>query len=148
MAYSNQAAGSSRVATIAGVAVIHGLLGFAFVTGMATSFVHDVTRTLTTTNVPLDEPPPPDAPPPPQQSATAPASATTITAGADTGRERHGLRRSGSSAGAAATARAGRGRAAACPACSQQGERRARDRQPRRLDRHRRLPCRRAARGG
>lgn len=80
MAYSDQAAGSRRVATIAGVAVIHGLLGFAFVTGMATSFVHDVTRTLTTTNVPLDEPPPPDAPPPPQQSTTAPASATTITA--------------------------------------------------------------------
>lgn len=79
MAYSDQAPGSRRIATIAGVAVIHGLLGFAFVTGMATSFVRDMSRTLTTTNVPLDEPPPPDAPPPPKPGATAPSSASTIT---------------------------------------------------------------------
>jgi len=80
MAYSDQAPGSRRIATIAGVAVIHGLLGFAFVTGMATNFVRDVSRTLTTTNVPVDVPPPPDTPPPPEQTATAPSSASTITA--------------------------------------------------------------------
>lgn len=80
MAYSDQAPGTQRIATIAGVAVIHGLLGFAFVTGMASSFVRDVSRTLTTTNVPIDVPPPPDTPPPPEQTATAPTSASTITA--------------------------------------------------------------------
>lgn len=80
MAYSDQAPGSRRIATIAGVAVIHGLLGFAFVTGMATNFVGEVTRTLTTTNVPVDVPPPPDTPPPPEQTATAPSSASSITA--------------------------------------------------------------------
>ncbi|MBW6524930.1 TonB family protein [Sphingomonas sp. RHCKR47] len=79
MAYSDQAPGSRRIATIAGVAAIHGLLGFAFVTGMATNFVREVSHTLTTTNVPLDVPPPPDTPPPPQQTATAPSSATVIT---------------------------------------------------------------------
>lgn len=80
MAYSDQAPGSRRIATIAGVAVIHGLLGFAFVTGMATSFVRDVTRTLTTTNVPVDVPPPLETPPPPEQTSAAPSSASSITA--------------------------------------------------------------------
>lgn len=78
MAYSDQAPGSRRIATIAGVAVIHGLLGFAFVTGMASSFVTEVSRTLTTSNVPVEPPPPPETPPPPEQTATAPASASTI----------------------------------------------------------------------
>jgi len=80
MAYSDQTAGSRRIATIAGVAIIHGLLGFAFVTGMATTFVRDVTHTLTTTNVPIDVPPPPDTPPSPKQIATTSASsASSIT---------------------------------------------------------------------
>ena len=79
MAYSDQAPGSRRIATIAGVAVIHGLLGFAFVTGMASSFVTEVSRTLTTSNVPVETPPPPDTPPPPEQTATAPASASSVT---------------------------------------------------------------------
>jgi protein TonB len=79
MAYSDQAPGTRRFATIAGVAVIHGLLGFAFVTGMATNFVRDVSRTLTTTNVPVDIPPPPDTPPPPEQAASLPSSASSIT---------------------------------------------------------------------
>ena len=79
MAYSDQAPGSRRIATIAGVAVIHGLLGFAFVTGMASSFVTEVSRTLTTRNVPIETPPPPDTPLPPEQTATAPASASSVT---------------------------------------------------------------------
>ncbi|WP_019517588.1 TonB family protein [Sphingomonas sp. Mn802worker] len=79
MSYSDQAAGSRRIATIAGVAIIHGLLGFAFVTRMATSFVHDVTRTLVTSNVPIDPPPPPDTTPPPEQTAAAASHSSVIT---------------------------------------------------------------------
>jgi protein TonB len=55
------------------------LLGFAFVTGMASNFVTEVSRTLTTSNVPVETPPPPDTPPPPEQTATAPASASSVT---------------------------------------------------------------------
>ena len=66
MAYTDRVAGSKRLSIIAGVAVVHGALGYLFVTGMAVNFVGSVTRTLTTTNIPVDPPPPIDQPPPPK----------------------------------------------------------------------------------
>ncbi|KTT68945.1 energy transducer TonB [Sphingomonas endophytica] len=77
MAYADQMGGSRRLTTIAGVAAIHGLIGYVFISGMAAHFVRTVTDPFTVTNIPLETPPPPDAPPPvakaaPQQPTAAP----------------------------------------------------------------------------
>lgn len=62
MAYADQVPGARRFTTIAGVALIHGIIGYAFVTGMVVDAVRGVTRTLETTNVPLPVEPPPQPP--------------------------------------------------------------------------------------
>lgn len=69
MAYTDQVAGSKRLSIIAGVAIVHGALGYLFVSGMAMNFIKDKVDILTTTNVPID-PPPPIEPPPPQPPMT------------------------------------------------------------------------------
>lgn len=80
MAYADRVANSTRLTTIAGVVVIHGLLGYAFVTGMATSFVENVGRVLTTTNIPLDPPPPPEPTPPLERTSPQPTQPTATSA--------------------------------------------------------------------
>ncbi|MEH3048208.1 energy transducer TonB [Sphingomonas adhaesiva] len=80
MAYADQVPGSRRITTIAGVALIHGIIGYAFVTGMMVDVVRGVTRTLTTTNVPLPVDPPPPQPrdlPKPQQPVRQTTTTTT-----------------------------------------------------------------------
>jgi protein TonB len=76
---------SRRLTTIAGVAAIHGLLGYVFISGMAASFVHKVVDPFTVTNIPIETPPPPPTPKPPtldkvtpQQTTVAPP-ATVVT---------------------------------------------------------------------
>lgn len=85
MAYASHTAGSRRITTIAGVALIHGVIGYALVTGMAVDVARTISRTLTTTNIALPEPPPPPTvePQPARpsaQTATQPKPAeTTLT---------------------------------------------------------------------
>ncbi|HEY1604066.1 MAG TPA: energy transducer TonB [Allosphingosinicella sp.] len=64
---------NSRISAIVLVALIHALLGYAFVTGLAFNVVKKVAADLKTFNV--TEPPPPDQkppPPPPPQTNTPP----------------------------------------------------------------------------
>src|ERR1700684_848399 len=78
MAYADQSRMSnSRIAAIVIVAIIHALLGYAFVTGLAFNVVKKVAADLKTFNVeeppsPAQTPPPP---PPPQPNAPPPVVA-------------------------------------------------------------------------
>lgn len=82
MAYAARMDGSRRFTTIAGVAAIHGLIGYVFISGMATSFVQSMSKPFETTNIPIETPPPPDLTPPklekvtPQQTSVAPPRVT------------------------------------------------------------------------
>lgn len=85
MAYAARMDNSRRLTTIAGVAAIHGLLGYVFISGMAASFVHKVVDPFTVTNIPIETPRPPPTPKPPtldkvtpQQTTVAPP-ATVVT---------------------------------------------------------------------
>lgn len=79
MAYTDQVAGSKRLSIIAGVAVVHGVLGYLFVSGMAVNFVKSYVPVLETTNVRIDPPPPIDTPPPPKPLEKTVASPTNAT---------------------------------------------------------------------
>lgn len=79
MAYADQVPGSRRFTTIAGVALIHGALGYVLVSGMAVEFVRGVSRTLTTTNIPLPVTPP-ETPPPTERAAPRDAGASSTSA--------------------------------------------------------------------
>ena len=74
MAYADNRMSSSRVWAIAIVAVIHVILGYAFVPGLAFNVLKKVTTDLKTFDV--VQPPPPDKkpppPPPPQPNAPPP----------------------------------------------------------------------------
>ena len=76
MAYSDGVRGSRRLSIIAGVAIVHGAIGYLFFTGMAVQIAGTFVPTLTTTNVPLDPPPPPDPAPPMPRTNTAKAVST------------------------------------------------------------------------
>jgi protein TonB len=56
----------SRVYAIIAVAILHALLAYAFVTGLAYKFVKNVSEDLKTFDVTEEPPPPPDEPPPPE----------------------------------------------------------------------------------
>jgi protein TonB len=62
----------SRVYAIIAVAVLHALLAYAFVTGLAYKFVKNVSEDLKTFDVTEEPPPPPEEPPPPQPQAAPP----------------------------------------------------------------------------
>lgn len=80
MAYADQVAGSRRLSIIAGVAAIHGAIGYLFVSGMAMSFVKEFAPVLTITNVPIAPPPPTTQPPPPKPLQKAMPKPATPTA--------------------------------------------------------------------
>src|SRR3954464_4448125 len=66
MAYADKPPMSnSRIAAIVIVAILHALLGYAFVTGLAYNVVKKVAADLKTFNVEEEPPPPEDKPPPP-----------------------------------------------------------------------------------
>ena len=66
MAYADKPQMSnSRIAAIVIVALLHALLGYAFVTGLAYNVVKKVAEDLKTFNVEEEPPPPEDVPPPP-----------------------------------------------------------------------------------
>ena len=63
MAYADNKMSSGRIAAIVIVALLHALLGYAFVTGLAFKVAKKVAQDLKTFNV--EEPPPPEEEPPP-----------------------------------------------------------------------------------
>ncbi len=66
MAYADRNDGGSRIVAIVIVALIHAVIGYAFVTGLAYKYVKQATEKLNTFDVaPPPPPPPPDEPPPP-----------------------------------------------------------------------------------
>ena len=70
MSYADQRMSSSRMAAIVVVALLHALLGYAFVTGLAFNVVKKVAQDLKTFNV--EEPPPPEEEPPPPPPEVVP----------------------------------------------------------------------------
>ena len=65
MAYADQKMSGSKVVAIVIVALIHAVIGYAFVTGLAYQYVKKVSEKLNTFDVEEPPPPPPDEPPPP-----------------------------------------------------------------------------------
>jgi len=68
MAYADQRMSSSRITAIIIVALLHALLGYAFVTGLAYNVVKKVAEDLKTFDVTEEAPPPPEEPPPPPKT--------------------------------------------------------------------------------
>ena len=65
MAYGDQTMSTRKAVAIAMVIVLHAVIGYAFVTGLAYNVVKKVARDLKTFDVEEEAPPPPDKPPPP-----------------------------------------------------------------------------------
>lgn len=73
MAYADQEMSGNKVVSIVIVAVIHVLIGYLLISGLAISAVKEVVERVTT--VDIEEPPPPepeDEPPPPPEQDNAP----------------------------------------------------------------------------
>ncbi|MET0370490.1 MAG: TonB family protein [Sphingobium sp.] len=74
MAYADHSQGSSRTVSIIIVALVHAVLGYAFVTGLGMKYVKKAAEQLNVIDV-KEEPPPPDEeppPPPPDQPVEPP----------------------------------------------------------------------------
>ena len=65
MAYADQSMSSNRVVAIIVVALIHAVLGYAFVTGLAYNVVKKVAANMDVFDVEEEAPPPEEKPPPP-----------------------------------------------------------------------------------
>jgi len=65
MSYSDQPISRGRVWAIAIVAILHALLAYAFVSGLAYKFIKSATEDLKVVDVKEEPPPPPEEPPPP-----------------------------------------------------------------------------------
>jgi protein TonB len=72
MSYVDQGMTQGRVYAIVAVAVLHALLAYAFVTGLAYRFVKNVAEDLKTFDVQEEVPPPEEPPPPPKQEVQPP----------------------------------------------------------------------------
>jgi periplasmic protein TonB len=72
MSYVDQGMTQGRVYSIIAVAVLHALLAYAFVTGLAYRFVKNVAEDLKTFDVQEEVPPPEEPPPPPKQEVQPP----------------------------------------------------------------------------
>ena len=66
MSFTDQGVSQARIWAIIGVAVLHALLAYAFVTGLAYKFVKSVSEDLKTFEVVEEPPPPEEVPPPPE----------------------------------------------------------------------------------
>ncbi len=79
MAYADQKMSSNRIVALVIVALIHAVIGYAFVTGLAYQYVKKAQEKLTTFEVEEPPPPPeevPPPPPPPDQEMTPPPVVT------------------------------------------------------------------------
>src|SRR3954451_14908745 len=72
MSYVDQGMTQGRVYAIIGVAILHALVAYAFVTGLAYRFVKAATEDLKTFDVQAEPPPPEEPPPPPKQEVQPP----------------------------------------------------------------------------
>lgn len=80
MSYADQKMSSGRITAIVIVALLHALLGYAFVTGLAYNVVKQVAKDLKTFDV-IEEPPPPEEePPPPPPDTPQPATPPPVVA--------------------------------------------------------------------
>ncbi len=76
MSYVDQGMTPGRVWAIVMVAILHALIGYAFVTGLAYKFVKNVQEDLKTFDV-QEAPPPEEEPPPPPDTPQPPPPVTT-----------------------------------------------------------------------
>ena len=75
MAYADQKMGSNRIIALVIVGLLHVLIGYAFVTGLAGKIYKEVEKDLTVVDVTEEPPPPPEEvppPPPPDQPPSTP----------------------------------------------------------------------------
>jgi len=72
MAYADQEMSGSRIAAIIIVALIHVVLGYTLITGLAYSAVKSVVERVTTIDIEEPEPEEEEPPPPPEEIETAP----------------------------------------------------------------------------
>ena len=72
MAYADQSMSGNRVIALIIVALIHIVVGYALVTGLAHSAVKQIIERVTTVDVEEPEPEPEETPPPPPEPDTAP----------------------------------------------------------------------------
>ncbi|HYD11641.1 MAG TPA: TonB family protein [Allosphingosinicella sp.] len=77
MSYVDQPISRGRIWAIAIVAVLHALLAYAFVSGLAYKFIKSATEDLKVVDVKEEPPPPPEEPPPPppDQPSSPPVTA-------------------------------------------------------------------------
>lgn len=78
MAYADRNTSGSRVIAIVMVAIIIGLVGYGFVTGLAYKYIKEKVEDLNTFDVVEPPPPPPDEPPPPPPDTPVPPPPTQI----------------------------------------------------------------------
>lgn len=89
MAYADHSQSSSRTISLVIVAIIHVILGYAFVTGLGIKYVKQAAEQLNVIDVadeppppeeepPPPPPPPPDMPPPPPPPPTAPPPVVSL----------------------------------------------------------------------
>ena len=71
MAYADQEMSGNRIASFVVVALLHVLVGYALVTGLAYEAVQKVVQKVTTVDIKKDEPKK-EPPPPPKQAAAPP----------------------------------------------------------------------------
>ncbi|MFM6951287.1 MAG: energy transducer TonB [Novosphingobium sp.] len=71
MAYADQEMSGNRIASFVVVALLHVLVGYALVTGLAYEAVQQVVKKVTTVDIKKDEPKK-EPPPPPKKAATPP----------------------------------------------------------------------------
>ncbi|MHA7820435.1 MAG: energy transducer TonB [Erythrobacter sp.] len=74
MAYADQQMGGNKMVSIVIVAIIHVLIGYLLISGLAISAVQEVVERVTTVDIEEPEEPPeePDEPPPPEQETAPP----------------------------------------------------------------------------
>jgi len=72
MAYADQTMSGNRVIALIIVALIHIVVGYTLVTGLAYSAVKQIVERVTTVDVEEPEPEPTEEPPPPPEPDTAP----------------------------------------------------------------------------
>ena len=72
MAYADQEMSGSRIVSIVIVALIHVLIGYVLVTGLAMSAVKEIVERVTTVDIEEPEPEPEEELPPPPEPETAP----------------------------------------------------------------------------
>jgi periplasmic protein TonB len=78
MAYADQGMSGSRIVAIVIVALIHAIIGYAFVTGLAYQYVKKASENMDVFDVEEPPPPPEEVPPPPPEAAVPPPPTTVV----------------------------------------------------------------------